>query len=177
MMLILPEDNLTPEEEARFARLPRTAEVDRLGEERTVAALRERGLLGRSRRARARRALALVSATAAALLLFVSGVAFGQRMQDRQAPSGSPAAQVQAAGSAYVAAVVRLSESSPDSVPATVLAGLQAGTATLHAAATRLASIAPADSEVARLRAVLEFASASPNSDTNATNGHLVVWF
>ena len=176
-MPFIPDEELTPDELARFAQLPRAAHVDDLALERTVVALRDRGLLVPTNRRTTRRVLAVVGSIAASLVLFASGVAFGQRMARSDTSSMSPAAQVQQAGSAYVAAVVRLGESSPDAVPANVVAGLQAGTATLHAAAARLARIDPNDPQVARLRTALEFVSNSSSNGTNATNGPLVVWF
>ena len=168
------DEELTPEEAARFALLPRAAHVDDLALKRTVAALRERGLLTSPKWRNTRRALAIGSSIAAALVLFASGVVYGQRMARPDINSMSPAAQVQLAGSAYVAAVVRLGESSRDSVPANVVAGLQAGTATLHAAAATLARIDPGDAQVERLRTVLEFASSTPS---NNASGRSVVWF
>ena len=168
------DEGLTPEEAARFALLPRTARVDDLALERTVAALRERGLLTSPKWRNTRRAWAVAGAIAASLLLFAGGVVYGQRIARPDTSSMSPAAQVQLAGSAYVAAVVRFGESSPDSVPANVVAGLQAGTATLHAAAATLARIDPSDAQVERLRTMLEFASSTPG---NNAGGRLVVWF
>lgn len=168
------DEELTPDEAARFALLPRAADIDDLALERTVAALRERGLLHSPKRRNTRRALAVVGSLAASLVLFASGVAIGQRMARPDINAMSPAAQVQQAGSAYVAALVRLGELSTDSVPANVVAGLQAGTATLHAAAASLARIDPNDTQVERLRTVLELASTPPS---NNANGHLVVWF
>jgi hypothetical protein len=171
------DEELTPDEVARFAQLPRTAQVDDLALERTVASLRDRGLLTAPKRRHSRRALIVVGGIAASLLLFAGGVAFGQHMARLDIRMMSPAAQVQQAGSAYVAAVVRLGASSPDSVPADVLAGLQAGTTTLRATAATLARIDPRDAQVERLHAVLEFASNTSRNETNAANGHLVVWF
>src|SRR5512140_2976438 len=103
-----PDEELTPDEVARFALLPRTAQIDDLALERTVAALREHGLLNSPKRRNTRRALAVVGSLAASLVLFASGVVFGQRMAKPDISAMSPAAQVQQAGSAYVAAVVRL---------------------------------------------------------------------
>jgi hypothetical protein len=177
MMPFTPDDDLTPDELARFASLPRTAPIDDLALERTVAALRERGLLHSPKRRHARRALVVVGSLAASLVLFASGVVFGQRLARPDTSRLSPAAQVQLAGSAYVAAVVRLGESSPSSVPADAIAGLQAGASTLRAAAATLARIDPGDAQVERLHTVLEFASNTSRNVTDAASGRLVVWF
>lgn len=176
MMFSTPDDDLTPEEESRFATLPRVAPVDDLALERTVRALRAEGLLRRPG-ASGRRVLQVAGALAAGLVVFVSGVAFGQRMTPPATSSGTPAAQVQRAGSDYVKAVVRLSQAGTDSAPAAVIAGLKAGTATLHAAAASLARLDPNDPEVDRLRAVLEFASRGPDTDTTPSSGRVVLWF
>lgn len=75
-----PNQELTPRERALLAELPREAEPPRALEDATVAALLARGLLGRRGSNRPR----LLAAAAAAVLLFLGGVALGRR----QAPAG-----------------------------------------------------------------------------------------
>ena len=73
------DTELTPEERAAFAALPRERAASRLMEERTVGELRRRGLLRRARRPR-------WMAAAAALALFAGG--FGAGWASRSDPSG-----------------------------------------------------------------------------------------
>lgn len=71
----MSENELTPEERAAFGALPREREPSRLLEERTVAALRERGHLRPGSRApRILRA----TAAAAAVAVFLGGFAAGR---------------------------------------------------------------------------------------------------
>ena len=71
------ENELTPEERAAFEALPREREPSRLVEERTVAKLRERGLLRRASGSGASRILR-VAAAAAAIAVFAGGFAAGR---------------------------------------------------------------------------------------------------
>ena len=71
------ENELTPEESVAFEALPREREPSRLVEERTVAELRERGLLRRGRGSGASRILR-ATAAAAAVALFAGGFAAGR---------------------------------------------------------------------------------------------------
>lgn len=150
-----PDNQLNADEEARFASLPREVHVDSLAEERTIAALRNRGLLPHSR-ARFPLGLQLLTSLAAGLLLFAAGVTYGSRLAREEEPALSPVAEVQRAGSAYVAALVRLSESASHDSAHNLAAGLEAGTSTLRAAAFNAARMAPGDSTLGRLRDGLE---------------------
>ena len=85
-----PHDEWTPEERAALERLPREASPSRLLEERTVTALRAAGVL--RARARGRRWIALASALAASLALFLAGYSLGRRSSRTPADTGSPTA-------------------------------------------------------------------------------------
>lgn len=114
------DDELTPGERAEFAALPLERQPSRLLEERTVRALRQRGLLRPNARTASQswRAAAL----AAGIALFAAGTAFGQWLGSRQTADAIAAAQrddalatalrVQQAGSAYLDALSALVESS-----------------------------------------------------------------
>jgi hypothetical protein len=151
------DDELTEREEALFAALPRLAREDRLAEERTVSVLRRMGLLGR--RGALNVPLKATAAIAAALVLFFSGVAYGKRDARPAEPALSPVAELQRAGSAYVAALVRLSDSTADDADA-LAAGLEVGTSTLRAVAFNASSRLPADSTLVRIHDGLEMAAA-----------------
>jgi hypothetical protein len=170
-----PDDDLTPAEVAAFATLPRAAAgEDRLAEERTVRALREAGLLGSAGARRNRQYLMTGAGIAAAFTIFVAGTAVGRGLAQRevQAPTLSPAAEVQEAGTAYVAALIRLSratkhEQSP---------GVEAGAATLRAAATSLAHINANDPLADRLRMSLA-AAAAPADSSQLSRDPSIIWF
>src|SRR5512134_1333353 len=94
--IVMNENELTPEERTAFEALPREREPSRLVEERTVAELRERGLLRRARGSGASRILR-ATAAAAAIAVFVGGFAAGRatapdgRVLDRgDAMGGAP---------------------------------------------------------------------------------------
>ena len=166
------DDELIPEEAAAFLALPRaTPQHDRLAEERTVRALREAGLLAATARRPATRFAIAGAAIAAATLIFVAGALYGRGLAAQQAgqdasAAQSPAIQVQQAGTAYVSALVRLSRASDtERTP-----GLEAGTATLRAAATSLASVNPNDSVARRIRSSLL-------DDSRNTVDRTVIWF
>jgi hypothetical protein len=72
-------DELTPEERATIGALPREAWPPPGLEERTVAALRARGLLHSGRSGRHWRGIQLVAGLAAATALFLGGLSLGRR--------------------------------------------------------------------------------------------------
>ncbi len=103
---------------------------------------------------------------AAAMLLFAAGTVFGKRLAERGAGVGSPSIQVQQAGTAYVAALVRLSRATDtERTP-----GIEAGTATLRAAATSLAQVDPNDQIARRIRTSL-------SDDNHPASDQSVIWF
>lgn len=171
MNQLSPDDELTAEQAAAFAALPREAhDDDQLAEERAVQALRRAGLLQHAGRRQMTRMAMIGIGIAAAMIFFAGGTVFGRHLAAaREVRSASPSIQVQQAGTAYVAALVRLSnarieERSP---------GLEVGTATLRAAATSLAQINPNDSIAHRIRSSLDGESDALHS----TSGRSVIWF
>jgi hypothetical protein len=126
----MDENELTPEEEMAFQRLPREAEPSRILEERIVRSLREEGILGHAkgqgvegrvaRTGASRYRSWMAASVAASLILFGSGVVLGEWMgsqsttqafmQVREQDATQLALRIQEAGSAYVSALAALSE-------------------------------------------------------------------
>lgn len=117
------DPELTSSERELFAALPREREPGRLLEERTVRALRERGLIQAPAQSQPVRRIPMAwmsGAVAAGIALFLGGLATGQylgarntevivgRVQQRDAQTA--ALMVQQTGTAYVQALSRLSQ-------------------------------------------------------------------
>lgn len=164
------DDDLTPEEVAAFLALPRDAAArDQLAEARTVRALHDARLLRAPRQSG--RVVRIGGAIAAAVLIFAAGAAVGRSLALTESQTTSPSLLVQQTGTAYVKALARLSRSSDTERRP----GLQAGAATLRAAASSLAEIDPNDPIAHRIRSSLDVASAGPESHPVAARS--VVWF
>jgi len=177
--------DLTPAERDAFTALPREAEPGRMLEERTVAALREHGLLGRRRRVWARPA-PLFAAAAAAVALFVSGLAVGQWLGTRTVVTSvasanhesalQMAAAVQRSGSAYVAALTALAQVADSANGPSVEQGREAALAALYAAVGELMILAPDDPVTVALRDL--FQRPAPSQGTaGQPEIRNVVWF
>jgi hypothetical protein len=153
---------LTDQERAAFAALDRAGQPSRMLEERTVGLLRERGLLGRRRRAWFGMRPGLVAAAAAAVALFASGVVVGQWFATRTVVASVAAANhesamqmaatVQRAGSAYVAALAALAQVADSANGPSVDQGREAALAALYAAVGELMVLAPDDPVTSALR-------------------------
>lgn len=183
-----PKDpmHLTADERAAFDALPSEAEPGRLLEERTVQALKERGLLAhRPSTARPRSRLVIAAGIAASIALFVSGLAVGQWIGSRTVTASivaanhqtamQAAAAVQQAGSAYVTALGALVQLADSSDAASVNQGREAALAALYAAVGELVVLAPTDPMSVAVRQLLE-----PRSDPEgAAQSEIrnVVWF
>ena len=145
----------TAEEREALDRLPREVDPGELLEERTVAALKERGLLGgaATRRAGLFHPAWWAAGLAAALALFFGGLALGQARAGidardlltalRTAETVERPSLIQQTGSLYVDALAGLSAGSPDSE--TVGTGMEVGLAALYAAAWEMARLHPDD--------------------------------
>lgn len=150
------DEEMTPELRRRLDALPREQDPGRLLEERTVRALRGRGLIEAPRAGgRVRRVPMawLGGAVAAGIALFASGIAVGQWMGTRataqvvqavQAQNDRQAALlVQQTGSAYVQAMEQMAAMSDSGkAPAE---SREVATRILRAAADELVRIAPDD--------------------------------
>jgi len=184
------DDELTPEEHALFAALPREREPGRLLEERTVRALRERGVLqaaAAETRRRLRFPAAWVSgAIAAGIALFLGGLATGQYMGARHAAEMVNAVQrqdaqntallVQQTGTAYVQALSRLSQ-----VSDTTRGSSQGGEVArqmLRQAASEVVRISPNDPVASGILAAFDRARTGPATTQRDSAGRQsVVWF
>lgn len=133
--------------------LPREREPGRLLEERTVAALRKRGIL--KRKTRRVPPAWMAGSIAASIALFAIGVVVGQWLGTRttteafvaiqQTDAMRTALQVQRAGSAYVDALQALSQLSDSTGVAVPQQGREVALTALHAAANEVIRLAPND--------------------------------
>jgi hypothetical protein len=205
-MEMADENDLTPEEEMAFQRLPRELEPSRILEERVVKALREEGVLRAAQVETGQPATAtspwlrpwmVAVSVAASLVLFASGVFFGQRMgsmttaeafiQVREQDAAQVALRIQEAGSAYVAALAALSEFEPagqgggrsEQAASMEGVGLRQGRevalGALYGAVNELARMSPDDVDVLRVLQILEERQAREEGRGGA--GRNVVWF
>ena len=182
------DEEMTPELRRELAALPREQDPGRLLEERTVRALRERGLIeaakagGRGRRiARGGRG----GAVAAGIALFAGGVAVGQWMGARATADVVQAVQaqnqrqaallVQQTGSAYVDALEQLTAMSDSGSSANTAEGREVATKILRAAADELVRIAPDDPIAGAVLAGFQRADSAQSAGSGQKQR--VVWF
>jgi hypothetical protein len=187
------DDDLTREEREALDALPRERDPGPLLEERTVRALRVRGLLGRGHRMGAAPVFSPAwasAAAAAAVALFVSGFAVGNWIQSRhteqllvsmhERDAAHTAALVQRTGSAYVAALAALADAADSSrvggraAGRDVAQGREVAVNILHAAANQLVRIAPEEPLAARILQGLDRAAAR---DSVSGAEQQVIWF
>jgi hypothetical protein len=182
------EDDLTPDLRSELAALPRERDPGRLLEERTVRALRERGLIetpvagGRVRRIPRSW---LGGAAAAGIALFAGGLTMGQWMGARAAVQGVEAARaadtrqaalvVQQTGSAYVQAMARFAELSDSATAGQTAEGREVAVRMLRAAADELVRIAPDDPLAAAVMAGFQRVDSARAAGAGDKQG--MVWF
>jgi hypothetical protein len=169
--------------------LPREREPGRMLEERTVKALREEGLIAGAQPVaridvRHRPWWRSAAAIAAGIALFAGGLSVGQMLGVRQTADAFQtvfedgdvllAAQVQRAGSDYVAALAALSAADGGAVADTSQA-LEVALTALWAAANEIVRLAPDDPVTARILQGFE-AKAQESADYGAA-GQLLVEF
>jgi hypothetical protein len=152
-------------------------------EERIVRALRERGLLGRSRAPR--RLGAWLSAAAAGVVLFAAGIAVGEYHGVRRITAAldaenqpdvrHAAALVQRTGTEYVTAVAKLAAVAASGKDANDASqGREVAVSALRAAAVELQQVAPDDPLTLRILDVVKPAGL----DTSSTPaGRRVIWY
>ncbi len=170
------EFEMSEQERAELEALPRHRMPSRLLEERTVNALRARGLIATARFQRGW----IVAGLAAALTLFVSGFAAGQFTTQRGMNETLLTAQkmntleaaylVQQTGSAYLQALNALGRVSDSTSRQAFDQGREAGISVLASAANELVRLSPEDRLSLRLRNILY------TTDTSRTRSALV-WF
>ncbi|HET7461681.1 MAG TPA: hypothetical protein VFJ82_10540 [Longimicrobium sp.] len=188
------EDALTPAERELFAALPREREPGRLLEERTVRALRERGLLQAAAappavadaRRRLRFPAAWISgAIAAGIALFLGGLATGQYLGQQHADrmvsqvqardAQTAALLVQQTGTAYVQALSRLTA---DTTGGANRQGREVAQQMLKQAADEVVRMNPNDPVASGILAVFDRAGANrPAAQGDTASKQRVVWF
>jgi hypothetical protein len=156
----LPDDPLTAEERDAFSALSRERAPSRMLEERVVASLRDRGLLGAARRHEHRFVfgwppLAAAAALAVSLAIFATGVTVGQWLGTQQTTAAmlqlhrqdamQAAALVERTGSAYVSALGTLAQASGNANPQELARGKEAAQQVMQAAANEMVRLAPDD--------------------------------
>jgi hypothetical protein len=184
------DGELTPAERAMFDALSREREPSRLLEERTVRALRERGLLQApvpQRRALRFPAAWISGAMAAGIALFLGGLATGQYLSQRnttqmvtamqQRDAQQAALMVQQTGTAYVQALSRLSQVS-DTTRAGRQQGREVATSMLRAAADEVVRLNPNDPVASGILAAFDRANTQQaRAQRDTTGNQSVVWF
>lgn len=182
------QTELTAEEQAAFAALPRERDPGILLEERTVQALDDRGLLfSRSKRSAVHGVPTWALGLAASLALFASGVATGQWMGTRNLANTMVAAQqetamqtaslVQQTGSAYVMSLIALAQLADSTSDPAVAQGREAALTSLYAAARELALLVPEDPLTLVLRDGLGRAALWDEAGSASPTLQSVVWF
>ena len=183
------EDDLTPEERAMFAALPRERDPGRLLEERTVRALRERGLVHAA--AKPRRAIRfhagwMSGAIAAGIALFLGGMSMGQHLATKsiattieQHDQRQAAQLVQQTGSAYVQALARLSQASNTTTGVQGQEGREVAQAMLRAAADEVVRMSPNDPVATGILAAFDRAGAQKAAAAapDTASKERLVWF
>jgi hypothetical protein len=183
---------LTPAERRQLDALPRERLPGRLLEERTVRALKDRGVI-RSLPALGRVPTArwLAAAIAAALALFTSGIAVGQWTAarvatdaiaqtgeaDAEADATESALHVQRAGSAYVAALTRLVDAADAADERVVAQAREVALAALWAAAGEVVRLAPDDPVAGQILRGFEQARQEEQTGGDRPPVRQVIWF
>lgn len=176
-------DDWTEAERAGLAALPRAREASRLLEERTVAALKESGLLGGRRRGRPAAGW-WVAGAAAALACFLGGLSVGQSLGARQtgeivaqlrtSDTERAAAIVQQAGSTYIAALAGFGVVAERAPTGAAEVGREVALNAFWAAADEVARIAPDDPHIAL---IVQARQAAIRAAERADEPRRVVWF
>ena len=188
-------DDLTPEEREALDSLPRERDPGELLEERTVRALRQEGVLTSPPARRAQSGTTHVSshvrpwwrsvaAIAAGIALFAGGLSVGQMLGARQTADAFHtvfedsdarlAAEVQRAGSDYVAALAALSETGGQAAADSGQA-LEVALTALWAASNEIVRLAPDDPLAARI--LQGFQARAERSGQFEAGGQLMVEF
>jgi hypothetical protein len=172
---------LTANERRALAELPRERAPSPLLEERTLRALRQRGLIAPRRAGMRMRHTGLL---AASIALFASGVLVGRSMAGE--PGAAPVASepatadaavhVQRTGSAYVDALSIMVQTLDAADAVEREQAWQVAAAPLRAAATEVVRIAPDDPLARRIVYGLETEAGSRGVEPGAPVRH-VVWF
>jgi hypothetical protein len=182
----MDRDELTPAEKEAFEMLPTERKPSRILEERTVRALKDRRVIRSTPFFTASRVPWIAAGIAAALALFVSGVAVGQWTGSRQtanalaqvynSPADMAAARVQSTGSEHRQALAAMVDATGSAELEDMRRAREVALAALWAAATEILRLDPADPATLRILQELERGGrgAEAGSGEETTN---VVWF
>jgi hypothetical protein len=165
--------------------LQREREPGEMLEERTVHALRSRGVLSAS--ARGLRWSWLIAGAAASLALFACGVVTGQWLSDRNTAEMLAAQQratlaekaniVEQTGSAYVAAMTRLAEANATPGTAETLEARRTALQMLHLAANEVVRLAPNDPIAVKILQGFDQHAAQQTPVEKRERRRQIVWF
>jgi hypothetical protein len=182
----MDKNGLTPAEREAFDSLPSERMPSRILEERTVRALKKRGLIRSRPILSGARLPWLAAGIAAALALFVSGLAVGQAMGVRQTadalvgvytrPTDLAAARVQSTGSAHRDALAALVTATGTAEPRDVQQAREVALASFWAAANEIVRLAPDDPVALRILQEVE-RSAGGRGAGAAEDTTNMVWF
>ncbi len=189
------ETEWTDDEQRALDELPRESAPSELLEHRIVGALRTRELLGpKTKSVHRSKSTRWLPQVAAALVLFLTGLAAGQWLGARSTATAFVAAhhddaelaamRVQEAGSAYVASLVALTALEDDGSQEArqrVVQGQQVALATLEAASAELLRLDPDNATLDRMarqlgRQLTRDAS-SEAADSEEPETRKVIWF
>ena len=166
--------------------LPREREPGDLLEERTVRALRTRGVLATG--THGFRWSWVIAGAAAAVALFACGMVTGQWLSDRQtaqllaqqqrATLTEVADVVEQTGSAYVAAMSRLAETNATQGAPETMEARQTALQILHLAANEVVRLAPNDPVAVKILQGFEHQTAQQQTATQTRERRRqIVWF
>lgn len=183
------DDDLSAEERALFAALPREREPGQLLEERTVRALRARGLVD-APAAAVRPAIPRAwwaAGLAASLALFTGGVSVGQWVGAARAEAALEAERARNAaqashlvaqtGQAYVTALAAFARMADTASAGQAAQGRAAAKEMLRAAATEVVRIAPDDPVATGILAGFDRARVGERTPADTGSTRKLVWF
>lgn len=178
------DDELSSEEREALDALSKDRIPPSSLEERTVRALKERGLIRSHPRTAPPRIWVAAAGIAAALALFATGVVVGQGMGARQTADAlaaiypreaeRAAAHVQRTGSQHAAALAALVKAAGSAEPEDATRAREVALATLWAAASEVIRLAPEDPVAASILQELERQQRRSSETDDASS---VVWF
>ena len=167
--------------------LPREHEPSRMLEERTVSALRTRGILQVARRQPRINSGWLAGGIAASIALFAMGVVFGQWLGTRhtaevitavqQNDALQVAAQLQRAGSEYVSALQAMAKLTDASNQQVAPQGREVALTGLYAAANEVVRLAPDDPVAAEILRGFQRARQQAAANQGTSPQRRVIWF
>jgi hypothetical protein len=183
----MKDEELTPEERRAFDALPCERIPNHALEERTVQALRGRGLLGSPARpgilVQAKWLAVAAAAVAVVVGSFALGLHTGSRQTERamlamhEQDSLRLAAEVQRAGTAYIQALTALSETPHRQDPGAHEQGREAAVSALYAAAEIVVSLTPDDPLATNIVRLSEEMERGRTGEGQARAERRIVWF